>query len=74
MRLHTPLFNEWLAFDKEAQALERKVWASARRDDNPAIDDIAAIAGLRRKQASDLFEGAMHELYGLACSSSRVSS
>jgi len=67
MRTQTPVFNEWLAFEKEAQALERKLWASSRGGQvDPALDDIATLAKLRREQARERLVEAMQELKSLA--------
>jgi hypothetical protein len=67
MRTRTPVFNEWLAFEKEAQALERKLWSSSRGGQvDAALGDVAALARLRREQARERLEGAMQELKQLS--------
>lgn len=69
MQPQTPRFNEWLAAEKEASAIERnlhrEMLASARGGPAPGAD-LVLIARARRAKAHWLFDEAMREMKTLA--------
>lgn len=70
MQPKTPRFNEWLAAEKDAQAVERDLYAAilrfARVPSPSHLDDKVLSAWAKRTKASALFDEAMQEQKELA--------